>query len=41
VRIEGDRAKAFTKAGHYAGVQRLRRTSRGWRIDLYDAMVHH
>ena len=41
VRIDGDRAKAFTKAGYYAGVQLLRRTSRGWRIDFYDAMVHH
>jgi hypothetical protein len=41
VRIDGGRATAFTKAGYYRGVQRLRRTSRGWRIDLYDAMVHH
>jgi hypothetical protein len=41
VRIHGDLARASTKAGYYDGVQRLRRTSRGWRIDLYDAMVHH
>jgi hypothetical protein len=41
VRIHGERARAYTKAGYYDGVQRLRRTSRGWRIDLYDAMVHH
>jgi hypothetical protein len=41
VRIGGARARAHTKAGYYDGVQLLRRTSRGWRIDLYDAMVHH
>jgi hypothetical protein len=41
VTITGDHAQAFTTAGHYDGVQRLRRTDEGWKLDLFDPMVRH
>jgi hypothetical protein len=41
VEIHGSRAQAFTRAGEYRGVQRMRRTLDGWKIELFDQMVHH
>jgi hypothetical protein len=41
VEIDAPRARAFTRAGEYRGVQRMRETRDGWKIELFDQMVHH
>jgi hypothetical protein len=41
VTISGNEAQAFTTAGNYDGVQQLRLTDEGWKLDLFDPMVHH
>jgi hypothetical protein len=41
VEIDDRRARAVTTAGNYDGVQRLTRTEEGWKLDLFDPMVHH
>jgi len=41
VEIDAPRARAFTRAGEYRGVQRMRETRNGWKIELFDQMVHH
>jgi hypothetical protein len=40
VDISGDRAQAITMAAAFKGVQHLRRTDDGWKINRFEPMVH-